>query len=279
MTNTICLCLDVDQTIMNSEYCDDLGNAFDINGEDQKINMHLYDLKTHKPTLWYSSLFELKKMCAAKGVNLEIHIISAKMSGNIDDTIDAVVKILYPLLLPNVINGTMIYHQMPNRYIYQTYLVTESKVKYANNSLCNGYDPLFVEGDYHNQNILTNIHIPYGNDPVGATSKAAVMQRIEMQLRLQGKQPVAMILVDDYPGYGPAVSNSNKIGNCRYSFISACELEHRQHAPMIHRIEATLDLLAAIQSEIAQYLPTSSSSSGSGYYDDKSSSGDEAGLF
>ncbi len=288
MQPTIALCLDVDQMLVNSECCDETGNAFDINGEDSKINMRLYDLRIHKPTLWYTSLVELKQLCAAKGVNLEIHIISAKMSSEIDDTIDAVVKILHPLLLPPLQNGTLIYQQMPNYYLYQTYLAAESKVKCAKNVLCEGYNPSFVEGDYHNQHILTNIHIPYGNGPFGITSKAAVMQQIEVKLRDQSKQPRAMILVDNQPGYGQAIRDSNKIDTCRYSFISAYELEHLQHKPMFIRSKVTLMLINKIKQVIEESLLINGSTStivpSLGYYNDgwsdgEASSDEEAGLF
>ncbi len=197
---TVVLCLDVDNMLINPQTSPERTKFFDINGEDELIYVPNHNI-TQQPTGWYMFLQKLQQICTSKGVELNVQIISAKTSGDADDTINAVVTILYPFLKPmNTGTGTLYDDTMPSQYLYQVHVGENIENKRKNNmySSTSSANLGFFEDDF----ALPSIHIVLHNKDSGTTSKVKVMKHIEYELREVGKNPILMALVDDDPGWG-----------------------------------------------------------------------------
>ena len=215
---TVVLCLDVDNMLINPQTSPERTGVYDINGENTLIYAPNHNIRL-QPTRWYTFLEKLQQICTSKGAELNVQIISAKMSGDADSTIDAIVTILYPFLKPMNTETKKLYDDtMPNQYLYQVHGYKNIENKRKNNmyTSTNPTGSGFSEDDF----ALPSIHIVLHNSHSGITSKVKVMKHIEYELREAGKNPILMALVDDNPVWGYEMTGDTSW----YKFINETSL-------------------------------------------------------
>ncbi len=253
--DVIVVCLDIDDTILNWKTSLNQNNEVDFNGESGPLpNMRSYNFK-NQDTKWHQLLNDLKQACEIERVKLIVHIISAKEGGDVDCTVDAVVKTLYPFLESLDCNGHEYTRNlwnaywMPAQYLYAKHHhsgITKHRSK-NDYVLTSAYMPLHED----DLTALPSIHIVKGNRDQGrANSKAAAMQYIEAELRKRGKNPLGMIMVDDRLCFEQEVKGAG------YQFICAAMLREatEHHERNTRATYTTKYLMPRISNAVNQIL-------------------------
>ncbi len=224
---TIVLCLDVDDTLINR---DDKG-IISFNGS---------------PELWSDFLTKLRLECKRAGCKLIVQIISAKVNGNVDRTIQNVVQQLHPFLPARTQSGNLKYESSALQY-YAMFHVDGRDIKkiircdriydYINN-----YQPIPEQPI-----VMPAVHVCQRNVQ-GHTSKAKVMQQISEHFTVPAAN---MFLLDNDDSNRRDVETGAHGLTPHYTFVSAYELWRlRKSAASEERGKACQFILGALYSII-----------------------------
>ncbi|MDF1826922.1 MAG: ankyrin repeat domain-containing protein [Legionellaceae bacterium] len=157
----IILCLDIDQTIINSNAPD---NLVDINGSDY------YD----DATPWVNFLTEIKTLCAQQAFQFFVQIITAK--DRVDIHTERVFNALHPFLLPLNQHGEVVHTERAIQFVEPTEGYVPTQFHYTNHQAERQHRLASTTRLDFNEKIesglLAPIHI------CGLTSKAEAMKYI-----------------------------------------------------------------------------------------------------
>ena len=208
--NILVLCLDIDQTLMNSKTLPH--TLVDFNGSNEYGDA----------SIWLNLIGKMQRHCATFGIQLVVQVITAKVSGHTDDTVDRVAKYFSSVLVELRPDGSFFPRKFPFRQIdglgevpAQYHAMRHVDGGLSEQIIYDNREDLCVkkqfptadlsemifemdldQHDTFGDEFLPAIHICYRNHPVTqVTSKACVMQRISCFLR--GVPAENMFLLDD----------------------------------------------------------------------------------
>lgn len=197
---TIVLFIDIDDTLIVKGTSD---SDFEFCGSTQM----------NDATHWISLLTRLQEKCSALGVLFMVQIVTAKV--NIDCTVDAVATHLHSFLKPIGMKENNV-DDIPKQYMAMFHLHHKITTKRCDNAIIMGTERVET---IQNNEILPSIHVCQKNGPDGHTSKANVMETINLMLGgIPGEQ---LFLLDDSDGWAGDLLYHNK----GYQFISANSLK------------------------------------------------------
>lgn len=226
---TIVLCLDVDDTLINYDH-----GILSFNGS---------------AALWSDFLSRFRYDCNRAGCKLIIQIISAKQSGNVDATIQNIVKSLHHFLPARTRSGSR-YESSAHEY-YAMFHVDGFHIK--KKIRCDQlYDCINHYRSIPGQSVvIPAIHICCRNVH-GHTSKAKVMRQISEFFNVPAAN---MFLLDNDEGNRRDLETGAKGLTPRYTFISAQELWRlRKPADKNERDQACHQLLGVVQVILKQRI-------------------------
>jgi|GEM_PF-2143907 len=237
-TERIILCLDIDQTIMNSNAPEHL---IDINGSDY------YD----DASAWVNFLTEMKTYCERHDVQFIVQIVTAK--DRVDILTEYVFNVLHPFLLPLNQHGEVVHTERAMQLVDPTAEYVPTQFHYAQHqgerhqriTSTTRYD--FDETT--EEALLSPIHI------CGLTSKAAAMKYIAEYFH-EITPAENMFLLDDQvwniedvqqPGYGYQGILANTLreleSGTKEERTAAC---HEILATLKNKIETRVDIILAL---------------------------------
>ncbi len=220
MRDAVVLCLDLDDNIIASQFhehhdCKTNPGYFDVNGEQEPIHMTM----PIRETFWHKLLQELTIHCQNIHAELLVYIITAKASGETDNTVDAVVKMLHEFLVvlgfDRSIDSQIRAMQMPEKYLYALHTFNKIELISTDNGYCHPSPniDLIEHPSFTLNKVLPSIHVVTFNvRELGfeRCSKVLVMDQIYQALIQHGITPIGMLLVDDdIASYEPDLHSGN----------------------------------------------------------------------
>lgn len=232
--STIVLCIDIDGTLIDS--C--------------QVHIHQVhftgSIKNNDADHWVRLLLCLQQVCAQLNVHFIVQIISAKISGQIDNTVDWVAKYLHTFLKP--LNGDAQpieshcsdYDGIPTQYYAMCHRAANQTFKYLCDNLTVNQELMGIQSIVDDA-LLPPIHICFQNHPLGWSSKAMVMETISKHLG--GIPRSNMIMLDNSCQVATEIANYKTVYQC----VSASSLSS---GPQTQRVTAFKTLGRVLEEKI-----------------------------
>lgn len=240
---TIILCLDIDETLMNSKTKPD--SLVDFNGSDK------YD----DASTWFHFLKDLHLHCQINGFLLVVQIISAKRNALPDSTVDQVMSHLGQFLPMLDEDGEPVDLDLSKgQYLIRRYLRNNSQQDISTKRGGNEKDIRMV---LNVSDILPPIHLCSGNKPgTLASSKTWVMKSIREHFH-NIVPSMNMFLLDNSPfQLAEAITGSEGAINCVQA-VSAARLEEdvsSSYESKLNRKKICLKILQDCKQRIVQRI-------------------------
>lgn len=221
--------LDIDQTLLDSEYASEEGEFF-FNGAD----------KRNDASFWEKALSAIKAEHVKEGYEIIFFVLTQKKGNCSDATCDAVMKHLHTLLPIRDINGEEIKELASSeKYYWNQYLKDEKDTENFISTIYLAKTPCTEKSS----EILPALHV--ASPSLGVRGKAKVMKSVSEKLKL-----TTAVLVDNNPGYERSVMQEG------FLFVDARELEQLAGGEknLEKRNAAVKEVVKILAGKVSEYI-------------------------